>query len=92
MISSSIVIDAMNKLIECVWQQHSIAISHPFNHLYGRLIKYMPNSDELNKHYITSLACAICHGSRDDDPQFKEMIQDIRRMAKDGEVKHIIVR
>eukprot|EP01083_Nonionella_stella_P067159 177415_1 len=87
-LSSSIMTNAMNSLIECIWKQHSIAMSHPFNHLYGRLIKYMPNADELNKHYITSLACKICHASSEDDPHFKETVQDIRRMAKDGEVKH----
>ena len=55
----------MNALFDCVWKQHSVAISHPFNHLYGRLMQYLPNSmDASSTHLITSMVCAICHARR----------------------------
>ena len=87
--STSMLSDAIRTLMDCVWEQHSIAISHPLNHLYDRLKNVMPESEDTTKHhFISTLACNICHGSRDEDPQFREMPQEMRRMAKDGEIRH----
>ena len=52
------VLTRTHALVDCVWKQHSVAISYPLQPPEQRC----QQCD--NTHYITSLVCAICLGAR----------------------------